>query len=203
MLKAGPSFALALAAGLAASPLLANTPAGDARRQANAVREKANGEFILEHYPRGALDSGEEGLVRFRITLDRKGEMTSCAVTKSSGYGRLDSETCELIRRYARFTPMVDKEGRPVAGTRNGYVNWRLPPGSLRMAKPRPDGLARAGTEKVTCRRGVRTGSLVATDRRCMRDSDWTRMTGEARGRLRDVQGTTGASWGGTPADGP
>ena len=202
MLEACSSIAVAVAVGLAASPLLANTPAGDARGQANEVREKANGEFILKHYPRGALDAGEHGLVRFRITLDQKGEMTGCEVTKSSGYSRLDMETCELIRRYARFTPVVNSEGRTVVATRNGYVNWQLPAGSLPMAKPRSDGLAGAGTGKMTCRRGLRTGSLVATNRRCMSDSDWARMTGEAKSRLRDVQGTTGAAWGGT-ADGP
>lgn len=201
MLKARPFIALVVT--LAASPLLANAPSGEPRQQANEAREKANGEFILKHYPRGALDAGEQGLVRFRITLDQKGEMTGCEVTKSSGFSRLDSETCELIRRYARFTPVVNSEGRAVVATRNGYVNWQLPAGSLPMARPRPDSLAGAGTEKIICRRGVRTGSLVATNRRCMRDSDWTRMAGEARGRLRDVQGTTGASWGGTPDDGP
>lgn len=190
---------IAVAIALGASPLLANTPGGDARQQANEAREKANGEFILKHYPQGALDSGEQGLVRFRITLDQKGEMTGCEVTKSSGYSRLDTETCELIQRYARFKPLVNSEGRSVVATRNGYVNWRLPAGIQPIARPRPDSLARAGTDKLICRRGVRTGSLVATDRRCMRDSDWSRMTGEARRRLRDVQGTTGAAWGGTP----
>ncbi len=200
MLKAASFIAAAL---LTAPQALANTPAGDSLQNANEAREKANGEFILKHYPRRALDSGEEGLVRFRITLDQKGEMTSCDVTRSSGYGRLDTETCELIQRYARFKPVVNSEGRAIVARRDGYVNWRLPAGSLPMAKPRPDSLAGAGPEKITCRSGVRTGSLVATNRRCMRDSDWTRMTGEARGRLRDVQGTTGASWGGAPDDGP
>lgn len=194
---------IALAAALAASPLLANTPAPDARQPANEAREKANGEFILKHYPRRALDAGEHGLVRFRITLDQKGEMSSCDVTRSSGYVRLDTETCELMQRYARFKPVVNSEGRAVGATRSGYVNWQLPPGTLPMVRPRPETLAGASTEKMVCRRGVRTGSLVATDRRCMRDSDWTRMTGEARGRLRDVQGHKGAAWDGMPTNGP
>jgi TonB family protein len=197
MPKAPAVIALAVSIFVAASPLLANTPGGDVGQQANEAREKANGEFILKHYPQGALDAGEQGLVRFRITLDQKGEMTGCEVTKSSGYSRLDTETCELIQRYARFQPPVNSEGRAVVATRNGYVNWRLPAGILPAARPRPDSLARAETEKLVCRRGVRTGSLVATNRRCMRDSDWNRMTGEAKRRLRDVQGSTGASWGG------
>lgn len=193
---------IALAAVLAASPALATTPAADARQQANEARQKENGEFLLKHYPRRALDAGEQGLVRFRIVLDGKGEMTSCDVTKSSGYRRLDQETCELIQRYARFKPVVNPEGRAVAATRNGFVNWRLPAGALPMAKPRPDSLAGGATEKMICRRGVRTGSLVATDRRCMRDADWTRMSGEARGRMRDVQGHKGAAWD-VPSNGP
>ena len=155
MLKTG-SIALALA--LAASPLLANTPAADARLQANEAREKANGEFILKHYPRRALDAGEQGLVRFRITLDQKGEMTACDVTGSSGYSRLDTETCELMQRYARFTPVVNLEGRAIVATRNGYVNWQLPAGTLPMVRPRMETLAGATTEKMSCRRGVRTG---------------------------------------------
>lgn len=200
MLKAASFIAAAL---LTATQALANTPAGDSLQHANEAREKANGEFILKHYPRRALDSGEEGLVRFRITLDQKGEMTSCDVTRSSGYGRLDTETCELIQRYARFKPVMNSEGRAIVARRDGYVNWRLPAGSLPMVKPRPTTLAGASTEKMVCRRGVRTGSLVARDRRCMRDSDWTRMTGEARGRLREVQGHKGAAWDGMPTNGP
>jgi TonB family protein len=201
MLKARSFILLAVA--LSASPLLASTPGVDARQQADEVRQKENGEFLLKHYPRRALDAGEQGLVRFRISLDEKGEMTSCDVTRSSGYSRLDTETCELIQRYARFKPVVNSEGRTVSATRNGYVNWQLPAGSLPMAKPRPDSLARASTEKMVCRRGVRTGSLVATDRRCMRDADWTRMTGEAKGRMREVQGHKGAAWDGMATNGP
>ncbi|HLL31555.1 MAG TPA: energy transducer TonB [Allosphingosinicella sp.] len=195
MLKARSFAALAFA--LAASPLLASIPGGDARQTANEVRQKENGEFLLKHYPPRALEAGEEGQVRFRVTLDEKGEMTSCDVTKSSGFSRLDRETCEIIQRYASFRPVVNSEGRSITATRNGFVNWRLPEGMLRTARPRSAATAGAASEKMICSRGIRTGSLVATDRRCMRQSEWGRMTREAKARTSEVQGSKGAAWDG------
>lgn len=190
-----PGRTLALSLALLAAPVAATTPEDE-------VRHKANGEFLFKHYPPKALAAGEQGRVSFRITLDEKGELTSCDVTKSSGYASLDSETCDLMQRYARFTPEVNSEGRSVTATRNGFVNWQLPPAALAAAKPRAITTAALKPDKIICRRGIRTGSLASSERRCMSQSDWAKMTREARGRLREVQGK-GAAWDGMPTNGP
>jgi protein TonB len=48
-------------------------------------------------------------------------------VTSSSGTPELDSTTCSLVQRRARFTPATDGEGQPTSGSYNGRVRWQIP----------------------------------------------------------------------------
>lgn len=119
-----------------------------------------------------ALAAGERGLVKFRVEIDEKGNVRSCKVTASSGYKRLDDETCNLIVEHARFKPVLDSEGKAREGLHHGMVNWRIPgaaagtqgrqchgqsarQGHL-QARPE-DGLARVAFPRVHDR--ARTGS--------------------------------------------
>jgi TonB family protein len=79
-------------------------------------------------YPAAALRAGEEGMVAFTLTVDPSGRATGCAITESSGSALLDSTTCSLLVRRARFRPATDEGGRPVTGTFRSKVIWRLPP---------------------------------------------------------------------------
>ena len=54
-----------------------------------------NGEFIFSKYPPRALAAGEQGAVRFRAEVNEKGIVLGCKVTASSGFERLDRETCD------------------------------------------------------------------------------------------------------------
>ena len=55
-------------------------------------------------------------------------------MTPSCGSKALDNETCELILRYARLTPVRNVDGRAVRAVQNGYINWKLPADAPRMA---------------------------------------------------------------------
>jgi protein TonB len=51
----------------------------------------------------------------------------SCNVVQSSGNGALDSATCNIIRRRAKFTPARDSNGQAVSDTvQSPPIVWRL-----------------------------------------------------------------------------
>src|SRR5262245_54017264 len=89
--------------------------------------QSKNGEFIFRQYPPRAKAAGERGTVRFQAEVDAKGNVMSCKVIGSSGYRRLDDETCEMIIDHATFKPTLDGDGKAREAIHNGIVNWRLP----------------------------------------------------------------------------
>jgi periplasmic protein TonB len=53
------------------------------------------------------------------------GKVTSCTVTQSSGFPRLDDATCKIIMRRFRFNPAT-RDGQPVTDTKTQPVRWQL-----------------------------------------------------------------------------
>ena len=80
-----------------------------------------------EDYPASALARGEEGGVAFTLDVHPQGRVTGCTITRSSGSAALDSATCMLMRRRARFTPAIDSNGMPAAGRVEDELVWTLP----------------------------------------------------------------------------
>jgi protein TonB len=78
-------------------------------------------------YPSRALREEKEGVTRFSVQIDANGRVTSCNVTGSSGTPELDSTTCSLIQRRARFNPATDGEGKPTSGSWSSSVRWQIP----------------------------------------------------------------------------
>ena len=83
--------------------------------------------FSTADYPAAAVRRGDEGTVSFSIAINRDGRVTHCAVTTSSGSPSLDSATCGIITRRARFEPARDEAGRTVEDRSVGRVRWVLP----------------------------------------------------------------------------
>ena len=77
-------------------------------------------------YPSRAQREGKEGVTRFRVTIGPDGRVASCEITGSSGSADLDSTTCSLITRRARFNPATDGEGNPTSGSWSSSVRWKL-----------------------------------------------------------------------------
>lgn len=67
------------------------------------------------------------GTARFNLTIDTRGEVTDCAITRSTGHAPLDAATCELVTRRARFDAARDGTGKPVAGNYSGVITWQIP----------------------------------------------------------------------------
>lgn len=78
-------------------------------------------------YPSRALREEREGVTRFSVSIGPDGRVTSCQVTGSSGHPDLDSTTCNLIQRRARFRPATDGNGDPTTGSWSSAVRWEIP----------------------------------------------------------------------------
>jgi protein TonB len=67
------------------------------------------------------------GTARFRLSIDARGKVTGCTITRSTGHAPLDSATCDLVTKRARFDAARDGNGKAVAGSYTGSVTWRIP----------------------------------------------------------------------------
>lgn len=77
-------------------------------------------------YPPGALRRHEQGIVGFDLDVSAEGRVTDCHVTVSSGSEDLDSATCRIMRRRARFDPARDAQGNRVPDRHSSRLEWRL-----------------------------------------------------------------------------
>jgi protein TonB len=111
-----------------AHPQDTSAPPPPAPSTLKSPQPRAPGSWIsYEDYPVDALRAGEQGVVGFRLDVDPAGRVTGCTVTASSGSAILDSATCAIMRRRARFVPAEDAEGKPVAGYWDSRSRWSIP----------------------------------------------------------------------------
>ena len=82
----------------------------------------------FEDYPLAAMRNNESGIVYFSMVIGPDGLPKSCSVTKSSGSAILDSETCRISMRRARFDPALDDKGTPIEGSYSTKVGWKTYP---------------------------------------------------------------------------
>ena len=85
------------------------------------------GLFSTDDYPQRALTNGEAGTTAVSLSVGANGRVTNCSVTSSSGSSALDTTTCSILTRRARFTPAKDQNGQPISDTQSTRVSWRLP----------------------------------------------------------------------------
>jgi hypothetical protein len=78
-------------------------------------------------YPTGALMSGKQAIVNFRLSVDAAGVPTACDVQLSYSGEAFDKHTCDLLMARARFEPARDTKGLPVASYYVNTVKWYLP----------------------------------------------------------------------------
>ncbi|MFM5930173.1 MAG: TonB family protein [Novosphingobium sp.] len=78
-------------------------------------------------YPTRALREERQGTTRFRVTVGTDGRVSDCEILQSSGSNDLDSATCLLIWRRARFQPAQDAKGNPAIGYYSNAVRWVIP----------------------------------------------------------------------------
>ena len=166
---------LVVAALLMATPAVAETQRSDLD----------NAEVLMKLYPPRALAAGEQGLVGFEVALDKAGHPTSCQVTQSSGFPRLDRETCTVITQHAVFGINPGMGSR--SSTHKGQIAWKLPAGvtpaklAANAAVDMPD--------KVVCRRVPVTGSNARFERVCMTRLQWAEAQEDTKANYTELQG--------------
>ncbi len=182
----------------AAAPAVAESPAGVKARNAQSW------DVLFSEYPPRALAAGQQGLVGYKVKLDREGYATECEVTQPSGHAVLDEETCRLILNRATFKGVRDSNGRRVATVTEGTVNWVLPSNAASYTgKPAaaPSGLrivdapAPASAKKV-CKRSLKTGTLATYERICLSQADWARHREQNQAEWGELQGSKGSTRG-------
>jgi protein TonB len=83
--------------------------------------------FSNDDYPAAAQSSGAEGTAQATLSIDRDGRVVGCSLIRSTGNGSLDSATCNILRRRAKFTPARDSNGNATSDTiTTPLITWRL-----------------------------------------------------------------------------
>lgn len=83
--------------------------------------------FSGDDYPASAQAAGAEGTARAQLTIGADGRVASCNITQSTGNGALDSATCNILRRRAKFVPARDSNGNATTDTiTTPSIVWRL-----------------------------------------------------------------------------
>jgi periplasmic protein TonB len=83
--------------------------------------------FSADDYPASAQAAGAEGTARASLTIGTDGRVASCNITQSTGNSALDSATCNILRRRAKFVPARDSNGNATTDTVNTpSIVWRL-----------------------------------------------------------------------------
>lgn len=103
---------------------------GSSEAKVEAARARPIGSvvglFSGDDYPPSAARNEEEGTTGVRITIGADGRVSSCDVIASSGSSSLDTTTCSIIQRRARFVPARDEAGNAVSDTYTQRIRWSL-----------------------------------------------------------------------------
>jgi protein TonB len=83
--------------------------------------------FSADDYPAAAQAAGAEGTAQAELTIGPDGRVIGCNLTRSTGNSALDSATCNILRRRAKFTPARDSSGNATTDTvTTPPIVWRL-----------------------------------------------------------------------------
>ncbi|HEX8839094.1 MAG TPA: TonB family protein [Sphingomicrobium sp.] len=83
--------------------------------------------FSADDYPAAAQAAGAEGTAQAQLTIGPDGRVIGCNLVRSTGNSALDSATCNILRRRAKFTPARDSSGNATTDTvSTPPIVWRL-----------------------------------------------------------------------------
>jgi periplasmic protein TonB len=96
-------------------------------QSATSARGDLRSLFSADDYPASAQSAGAEGTTRASLTIGPDGRVVGCNIIQSSGNGALDSATCNILRRRAKFVPARDSNGNATTDTiTTPSIVWRL-----------------------------------------------------------------------------
>lgn len=109
--------------------------------------------FSPADYPADAFRELKSGRVRFSLLVDEAGAVRDCSAFESSGTASLDTMSCYILTKHARFRPALGVGGKPVKSAYCQQIIWAMDPDaaqrlSSRSAKER---LAEAAGQPPGC----------------------------------------------------
>ena len=112
-------------------PVVPSPPAPPPPPRKTVSAQSAKGDlrtlFSADDYPASAQAAGAEGTAQATLTIGADGRVVGCSLTRSTGNGALDSATCNILRRRAKFTPARDSNGNATTDTiTTPPIVWRL-----------------------------------------------------------------------------
>jgi protein TonB len=78
----------------------------------------------VDRYPNASIKAKESGTVVINICVSQAGRVDSVAITRSSGFPRLDEVAVGIASEY-RFQPAT-RQGRPMAACAEYYIAFKL-----------------------------------------------------------------------------
>lgn len=82
--------------------------------------------FSSADYPKAALARFQSGSTGIMLLIDENGVVKDCTLTEASGVAVLDSNTCGVILRRARFNPAIGLDGKPAKSALSRKITWRV-----------------------------------------------------------------------------
>ena len=79
-------------------------------------------------YPSSLANDGYEGIVQFRLIVEKDGTPSSCHIQSSSRPEGFERVTCDSLMRRARFEPALDANGNPIRSYWRSTVRYTLRP---------------------------------------------------------------------------
>lgn len=89
------------------------------------INKEAVVKRIVAVYPREALNSGEQGIMRMRVTVSEQGTVEACAIIKATTTEQLESPACKAMQG-ALFEPALDANGKPMRSYFAETIVYRL-----------------------------------------------------------------------------
>jgi hypothetical protein len=83
--------------------------------------------LTTDDYPRNMLNTGQGGIVNFRLSIDDTGKPTACHIQETFRERGFDKIVCDNIMKRARFEPALDKDKLPIASFYLNTVRFQIP----------------------------------------------------------------------------
>lgn len=77
-------------------------------------------------FPRQALREGKGGTTGFLLMIDEQGTTKGCMVEETSGIASLDAMACGVLLERAKFSPALDKAGKPMRSVCYNRITWAI-----------------------------------------------------------------------------
>ena len=80
-----------------------------------------------QDYPHGAIMSGAQAVLNYRLTIGADGKPTDCEIVRFTNATDFDAVSCKRMMQRAEFTPALDAQGQPIKSVEFGTIMFQMP----------------------------------------------------------------------------